>query len=280
MKALIYGILLSGTLVTAAYGMEEIPDSKKESTKRISCCGAQKKSKGVAKVKNVVNRSKTLQEWKKYCDTHLVQVSLDPDSLNLVKQDENSEVIETQEDITEEEGATRTRKTEEFERMKKLAHRMLREEATRGLLFYVLRQEPDRVLLFIGEGAYVNVKDGIKWTPLHYAARDRQVDIAKILLAVHGIDTTIVNGSGDTAEQVVLRRKDSATEEHQKLCTDILDLLQLHKENRYPYAIYKRQLVTVEDLAQINARNVLLKEDSSSSCDEQPRVAFKAVSSK
>lgn len=266
-----YGILMNGALIIASYGMVDVAVVRNASKKYPSCCGAQKKIKSGAKEISPLKRSKTMQDWKEYCDTHDAVISLDPDSLNLVQETDNADFVRTEIEILEDQDIKRTRQTEDFERMKKMAYRMLREEATKGLLFYVLRQEPQQVLAFIGDGAFVNVKDGIKWTPLHYAARDRHVEIAKILLAVRGIDTTIVNGSGHTAEQVVLSRRDCATEEHQKLCNEILGLLRLHQENRYPYAIYNRQLITVEELAQIVAHN---SEDSSNDAD-QPHVTFK-----
>ncbi|MGE0010101.1 MAG: ankyrin repeat domain-containing protein [Candidatus Babeliales bacterium] len=136
------------------------------------------------------------------------------------------------------------------ERMQQLVTKVLREEATKDMFHAVVNNHPGLVAASIGDGAYVNATINNKWTALHFAARDRNVEVAKILLAVRGINTALVNGSGDTAEQVVLQRRSGATPEHQALCDKILELLGLHKRGKYPYSLKNGNLIPKETVAQ------------------------------
>ncbi len=131
------------------------------------------------------------------------------------------------------------------DKQRQLVDREMRAADTKELFYAVLRQEPKNVLYALLEGyADVNYKDGIGWAPLHYAARDRSVEIFKVLLAVKGIDTNATDGLGRTVRQVIASRRDCATAEHQALCDEMTTLLEAHSAG-YPFEIRGNKLMIV-----------------------------------
>ncbi len=132
-----------------------------------------------------------------------------------------------------------------IKRKKQLAQEQAKAVATVALFRAVVNNRPPNIIEALSNKAEVNKKDANGWAPIHYAARDRNVTVAKILLAVPGIDTTSVNGNGHTVLQVIQSRKECATEQHQALCDAFIKLLELHATGKYPYAIKNRWLVDV-----------------------------------
>lgn len=146
-------------------------------------------------------------------------------------------------DSTSVEEAPTTRKPL-TDRDRKLIDREMRAADTEELLYAVLHQQPKKVLYALLKDSYadVNYKDGIGWAPIHYAARDRSVEVLRVLLAVKGIDTKALDGLGRTVQQVIASRRDCATEEHQALCDDMSALLDAHSVG-YPFEIQGNKLI-------------------------------------
>ncbi len=67
---------------------------------------------------------------------------------------------------------------------------LARVEALEAFHIAVADGEIEQVKLLISEGADVNVKNSVGWTPLHYAAREGDKEIVSLLLA-HGADVNI-----------------------------------------------------------------------------------------
>lgn len=73
--------------------------------------------------------------------------------------------------------------------------------------------DPSTVRLLIERGAEVNVVDGAqKWTPLHFAARDGNDEIVKVLLNA-GASVDAVNAFGNTPlwENIMAPTRDATT---------------------------------------------------------------------
>lgn len=70
----------------------------------------------------------------------------------------------------------------------------------------------------------VNQKDGIGWAAIHYAARDLNVELVKILLEQPGIDIDATNGNGHTALQII-ERKTPNTEQAEQ-CKKLKELFE------------------------------------------------------
>jgi len=85
-------------------------------------------------------------------------------------------------------------------------------KGTESLLYAVLQNKSDLVLLHILNGANVNERSSNGWTPLHYAARDRNVSITRILLSCPLIDAHPKTPDGKTPLDILYERRLSITE--------------------------------------------------------------------
>lgn len=121
----------------------------------------------------------------------------------------------------------------------------LKIDETETLFHAVMNDKPKAVLQHILDGADVNQKNSIGWAPLHYAARDRNVAIAWLLLAVKGIDTASLNGQGDTPLQIILGRKNGAPKYYQRQCDEFIMCLAAHAKGTHPYKIIGNSLIKI-----------------------------------
>jgi hypothetical protein len=113
------------------------------------------------------------------------------------------------------------------------------------LLAAVMNNKPEAALRHILAGANVNETDNKGWASLHYAARDRNPYIARLLLAVEGIDTTLMTDQKETAMDIILQRKMFASKEHQDRCDMFIAHLQDHAQGKHPYTIKYDALIRI-----------------------------------
>lgn len=142
-------------------------------------------------------------------------------------------------------------------------------DGTESLLTAVLQKKEQLVLWHVIRGADVNERSSNGWAPLHYAARDRNGLIARILLASDAIEAHILTPDGKTPLDILSQRRLSVTEnqteeridpitrkpyatvnyleDYEKRTLYIIKLYKYFDNQAYPFVIKDNALVWQKD---------------------------------